>query len=145
MKTYLRLSVIALCSVSLAACGGGAQGTRDSIRAVGSSTVYPFAKLVAENFARSNTDFKSPIIESTGTGGGINLSCAGDGADTPDIANASRRMKKSEFDTCQQNGVDPKDYWKAPEGHPLHGFREEYNKLANQLVDAAHTEKGSHR
>ncbi len=105
MKTYLRLSAIALCTASLAACGGGGEGTRDSVRAVGSSTVYPFAKLVAENFARSNADFKSPIIESTGTGGGINLFCAGVGADTPDIANASRRMKKSEFETCQQNGV----------------------------------------
>jgi len=105
MKTYLRLSAIALCAASVSACGGGAEGTRDSVRAVGSSTVYPFAKLVAENFARSSPDFKSPIIESTGTGGGINLFCAGVGADTPDIANASRRMKKSEFETCQANGV----------------------------------------
>jgi phosphate transport system substrate-binding protein len=81
------------------------QGTRDSVRAVGSSTVYPFAKLVAENFAKSNPDFTSPIIESTGTGGGIELFCKGVGADTPDIANASRRMKASEFETCQKNGV----------------------------------------
>jgi len=68
--------------------------------------VYPFAKLVAENFARSNTGFKSPIIESTGTGGGINLFCAGIGPDTPDIANASRRMKPDEFQNCLANGVD---------------------------------------
>src|SRR5690606_15952077 len=65
----------------------------------------PFAKLVAETFARSNPEFASPIIESTGTGAGIQLFCAGVGANTPDIANASRRMKASEFQTCRQNGV----------------------------------------
>lgn len=106
MTTKLRFSLVALCAASLAACGGGAgDGTRNSVRAVGSSTVYPFAKLVAENFARSNLDFGSPIIESTGTGGGIELFCKAVGADTPDIANASRRMKLSEFETCQANGV----------------------------------------
>lgn len=106
MTTKLRFSLVALCAASLAACGGGAgDGTRNSVRAVGSSTVYPFAKLVAENFARSNPDFGSPIIESTGTGGGIELFCKAVGADTPDIANASRRMKLSEFETCQANGV----------------------------------------
>jgi phosphate transport system substrate-binding protein len=106
MTTKLSVSLAILGSVALAACGGGAtEGTRDSIRAVGSSTVFPFAKVVAENFARSNTDFRSPIIESTGTGGGIELFCQGIGANTPDIANASRRMKASEFEECQANGV----------------------------------------
>ena len=106
MKSILRTSLVALCAASLAACGGGGGSeTRDSVRAVGSSTVYPFAKLMAENFARSNTGFASPIIESTGTGGGIQLFCSGVGADTPDIANASRRMKTSEFQECQANGV----------------------------------------
>ena len=93
-------------TAALAACGGGtSEGTRDSVRAVGSSTVYPFAKVVAENFTRSNSGFSSPIIESTGTGGGIELFCQGVGANTPDIANASRRMKASEFEKCQKNGV----------------------------------------
>jgi phosphate transport system substrate-binding protein len=102
----LRLSFAALCAASLSACGGGAgDATRDSIRVVGSSTVYPFAKLVAENFSRSNAQFAAPIIESTGTGGGMNLFCAGIGANTPDITNASRRMKASEFEDCQKNGV----------------------------------------
>jgi phosphate transport system substrate-binding protein len=108
MTTKLRFSLVALCAASLAACGGsgaGGEGTRDSVRAVGSSTVYPFAKLVAENFARSNPDFTSPIVESTGTGGGIELFCQGVGANTPDIASASRRMKASEFAECQSNGV----------------------------------------
>ncbi len=106
MRPTLKISLLALCAATVAGCGGGSgSGTRDSIRAVGSSTVYPFAKLVAENFARSNPDFTSPIIESTGTGGGIELFCKGVGANTPDIANASRRMKVSEFEECQANGV----------------------------------------
>ena len=105
MKLKLSLPLVALCAASLAACGGATEATRDSVRAVGSSTVYPFAKLMAESFVRSNPDFGSPIIESTGTGGGIQLFCQGVGANTPDIANASRRMKASEFEECQANGV----------------------------------------
>ena len=98
----------AVSAAALAACGSGAgdSASRDSIRAVGSSTVFPFAKAVSEAFVRSNPDFKSPIIESTGTGGGMKLFCAGVGADTPDMANASRRMKASEFADCQANGVN---------------------------------------
>lgn len=77
---------------------------RDTISVVGSSTVYPFSTVVAERFGKS-TDFKTPKIESTGTGGGMKLFCAGAGIDTPDMSNASRRIKKSEFDKCQKNGV----------------------------------------
>ena len=106
MKFSKSLACASLSVLALAACGQNSGGsTRDSIRAVGSSTVYPFAKAVSEAFARDNPQFKSPLIESTGTGGGMKLFCAGAGADSPDIANASRRMKKSEFDTCQANGV----------------------------------------
>jgi phosphate transport system substrate-binding protein len=107
MKMRLHITLAAAAAALLAACNGGGtgEGTRDSVRAVGSSTVYPFAKLVAENFVKSNPDFASPIIESTGTGGGIELFCKGVGANTPDIANASRQMKASEFATCQANGV----------------------------------------
>ena len=107
MKTnaLLALPLIAA-SLVVSGCGQNSGGaTRDSIRAVGSSTVYPFAKTVAESLAQSNPDIKSPIIESTGTGGGMKLFCAGVGADTPDITNASRRMKLSEFEDCQANGV----------------------------------------
>src|SRR5690606_32154450 len=68
-------------------------------------TVYPFAKVVAESLARSNAELRSPLIEATGTGAGINLFCGGIGAATPDVVNASRRMKKSEFDRCRANGV----------------------------------------
>jgi phosphate transport system substrate-binding protein len=77
---------------------------RDQIRIVGSSTVFPFATAVAEEFGRS-TDFKTPIVESTGSGGGLKLFCAGVGVEYPDIANASRRIKQSEIDLCRTNGV----------------------------------------
>jgi len=108
MKTTTTIAFTALAALSLSACDnavGTGGGSRDSIRAVGSSTVYPFAKQVAESFARSNPDFSSPLIESTGTGGGMQLFCQGVGAETPDMANASRRMKVSEFDKCQANNV----------------------------------------
>ena len=78
---------------------------RDHISIVGSSTVYPFATVVAERFGKS-TNFATPKIESTGSGGGMKLFCTGVGVQTPDIANASRRIKKSEFDQCQENGVN---------------------------------------
>jgi len=77
---------------------------RDYIEVVGSSTVYPFSTVVAETFG-NKTKFKTPKIESTGTGGGMKLFCSGTGVNTPDITNASRRIKKSEFDSCQENGV----------------------------------------
>jgi phosphate transport system substrate-binding protein len=108
VKTFALLAAAATGVLSLAACGdqsSGAGGTRDQIRAVGSSTVYPFATAAAELFVQSNPGMKSPIIESTGTGGGMKLFCAGVGAQHPDIEDASRRMKKSEFDQCQANGV----------------------------------------
>ena len=78
---------------------------RTQMRAVGSSTVYPFAKQVAERVARANPRLGSPIIESTGTGAGIKLFCAGVGERFPDVANASRRMKASEAKACGANGV----------------------------------------
>ena len=84
--------------------GSGGSGGRDYMRIVGSSTVYPFATAVAERFARSGN--KAPVIESTGTGGGLKLFCAGTGIDTPDVANASRRIKASEVELCRGNGVD---------------------------------------
>lgn len=78
---------------------------RRNIRIVGSSTVYPFTKAVSERFAAANRNVPAPIVESTGTGGGAKLFCAGIGAKHPDILNASRRMKASEFKTCVANGV----------------------------------------
>jgi phosphate transport system substrate-binding protein len=78
--------------------------TRDYISIVGSSTVYPFATVVAEQFGKT-TKFKTPKIESTGSGGGMKLFCAGVGTEHPDITNASRRIKKSEFEKCHKNGI----------------------------------------
>ena len=78
---------------------------RDQMRVVGSSTVYPFAKAVAERVAQANPKLKAPIIESTGTGGGFKLFCAGIGERFPDVSNASRRIKASEARQCAANGV----------------------------------------
>jgi phosphate transport system substrate-binding protein len=78
---------------------------RDQIQVVGSSTVYPFSTIVAERFGNRGK-FKTPVIESTGTGGGMKLFCQGVGADTADVSNASRAMKASEWDSCQKNGVN---------------------------------------
>jgi phosphate transport system substrate-binding protein len=86
------------------ASGANAQAGRDYIFIVGSSTVYPFATVVAERFGRTS-DFPTPKIESTGSGGGLKLFCAGVGVEHPDITNASRRIKKSEVETCEKNGV----------------------------------------
>jgi phosphate transport system substrate-binding protein len=82
----------------------GSVHARDYISIVGSSTVYPFATVVAEQFGKT-TAFKTPKIESTGSGGGLKLFCAGVGTKHPDITNASRRIKKSECDSCAKNGI----------------------------------------
>jgi phosphate transport system substrate-binding protein len=81
-----------------------AHANRDYISIVGSSTVYPFATVVAEQFGRT-TQFKTPKIESTGSGGGLKLFCSGVGVDHPDITNASRAIKKSEQEKCAANGI----------------------------------------
>ncbi len=84
--------------------GASAQSGRDYVYVVGSSTVYPFATVVAERFGRSS-EFKTPKIESTGSGGGLKLFCDGVGVDYPDVTNSSRAIKQSEVDTCAGNGV----------------------------------------
>lgn len=104
-KILIGAATIAL----LAACGengagGSGAGARDAIWAAGSSTVFPFTTRVAENYAQKSGG-AAPRVESLGTGGGIAAFCAGVGPQTPDIANASRRMKASEFDQCAENGV----------------------------------------
>lgn len=119
-RKSLFVSVMAL---SLAACGNNsdksatssdasankavnaAMSGRDQIKVVGSSTVYPFAATVAETFGRT-TSFKTPIVESTGSGGGLKLFCSGFDENHPDIANASRRIKASEVGLCAKNGVN---------------------------------------
>ena len=102
MKLKTAIASVALAG-SIAAVSAPAMA-RDTVNIVGSSTVYPFATVVAERFGR-NTDFPTPKLESTGSGGGLKLFCAGVGTQHPDITNASRRMKTSEFQDCQNNGV----------------------------------------
>ena len=97
----LKLPATAAVVLALAATPAFA---RDQIKIVGSSTVFPFSTTVAERFGKS-TDFKTPIVESTGSGGGLKLFCAGTGENTPDITNASRRIKSSEVENCAENGV----------------------------------------
>jgi phosphate transport system substrate-binding protein len=89
----------------LAGAAASAQSARDYIFIVGSSTVYPFATVVAENFGRS-TRFKTPKMEATGSGGGLKLFCAGVGVQHPDVTNSSRAIKSSEVDMCKSNGVE---------------------------------------
>ena len=97
------LSAIATLSLAFSA-SAFAQAGRDYVYVVGSSTVYPFATVVAERFGRSS-EFKTPKIESTGSGGGLKLFCDGVGVDHPDITNSSRAIKQSELDTCAAHGV----------------------------------------
>ncbi len=96
-RLALTVSLIALSAIP-------ALAARDQIRIVGSSTVYPFTTTVAEAFGKAS-GMKTPVVESTGTGGGMKLFCAGVGEDTPDFTNASRAIKKSEFEDCKKNGV----------------------------------------
>jgi phosphate transport system substrate-binding protein len=104
----MRISLVAGAAVlaisSLAACAAMAQ-SRDQIRIVGSSTVFPYTQAVAEQFAAA-TGNPAPVVESTGTGGGMQVFCEGVGHDKADITGASRAMKKSEFESCVANGVD---------------------------------------
>ncbi len=95
-KTTIALLATAALTVSLSA--------RDQIKMVGSSTVYPFASAVAEELG-ATTKYPTPVVESTGSGGGMKLFCAGNDMNTPDITNASRRMKAKEFKMCEKNGV----------------------------------------
>ena len=100
----LKAAICSLAVVGTMAAASMPAMARDTINIVGSSTVYPFATVVAERFGR-NTNFPTPKLESTGSGGGFKLFCAGLGTQHPDITNASRRMKSSEFNMCQDNGV----------------------------------------
>ncbi len=102
----MKKSLTFAAAAALAIAGGFAQSAeaRDQIRIVGSSTVFPFSTAVAEQFGKS-TKYKTPVVESTGSGGGMKLFCAGVGVGHPDITNASRRIKSSEFKQCSDNGI----------------------------------------
>ena len=98
------LSILAMAAVSAVGVAHADTG-RDYVALVGSSTVFPFASAVAEHFGKANAKFKTPKVESTGTGGGLKLFCSGVGVQYPDIANASRRIKSSELEACEASGV----------------------------------------
>ena len=98
-----RMSVAIAAFAGLAITAGAAEA-RDQIHIVGSSTVFPFTTAVAENFGKAGK-FKTPVVESTGTGGGMKLFCSGVGENTPDITGASRKVKDSEIEGCKKNGV----------------------------------------
>lgn len=100
LRKTMAVAAIAVASIAVA----GTAHARDQIRVVGSSTVYPFTTAVAEQFGKTGK-FKTPVVESTGTGGGFKLFCAGVGPDHPDISDASRAIKASEIETCAKNGV----------------------------------------
>ena len=95
---------IAVATIAIVAAGSNVEA-RDQIRIVGSSTVFPFSTAVAEQFGKT-TSFKTPVVESTGSGGGMKLFCSGVGARHPDITNASRRIKSSEFKKCTSKGIN---------------------------------------
>jgi len=103
--TGKRLAVALVSALVLLALGAGNVQARDQIRIVGSSTVYPFASYVCEEFG-ATTQYPTPVIESTGSGGGLKLFSKGVGMGTPDITNTSRRMKLSEYERCMENGVE---------------------------------------
>ena len=103
-KTPLAIAAAAALALTASVALTDAAEARDQIRIVGSSTVFPFAAVVAEEFGKI-TDNKTPVVESTGSGGGLKLFCAGVGVGHPDITNASRRIKLSEVDRCAENGV----------------------------------------
>jgi phosphate transport system substrate-binding protein len=103
-KKNLSIAGSIAASVLMSNIALAAEGGRDYISIVGSSTVYPFATVVAEQLGKSGK-VKTPKVESTGTGGGIKLFCGGVGVQHPDVANASRAMKKSELEACQKSGV----------------------------------------
>ena len=96
--------ILATAVLAMAGSAASTAQARDQIRIVGSSTVFPFAAVVAEQFGKT-TKFKTPVIESTGSGGGLKLFCAGVGVNHPDVTNASRRIKMSEVKRCSKNGV----------------------------------------
>lgn len=105
MRFVSTAALLVTSALALSACGGNPSGnSRDFVRIVGSSTVYPFASAVAEATAKVD-GIKPPVIEATGTGAGMKLFCAGVGVAHPDIVNASRRMKASEYQDCAKNNV----------------------------------------
>ncbi|WP_341760502.1 substrate-binding domain-containing protein [Candidatus Endowatersipora endosymbiont of Watersipora subatra] len=127
---------------------------RDQIQIVGSSTVFPFSTAVAEQFGQK-TSFKTPVVESTGSGGGLKLFCSGIGEETPDITNASRRIKEREFNKCIQNGATPVEIKVGFDGIVMSSAKEGivlnlthlqiFNALAKKVVVDGELKDNPHR
>ncbi len=138
----MKFRSIILATTILAAASGAAHA-RDEIRIVGSSTVYPFTTAVAETFGKVSG--KTPVVESTGTGGGFKLFCAAAGVDSPDFTNASRAIKKSEFEDCAKNGINVIEIkvgfdglTVATAGEPIELTKQQlFMALAKQVPDAS--------
>ena len=138
----MKIRSIILATTILAAASGAAHA-RDEIRIVGSSTVYPFTTAVAETFGKVSG--KTPVVESTGTGGGFKLFCAAAGVDSPDFTNASRAIKKSEFEDCAKNGINVIEIkvgfdglTVATAGEPIKLTKQQiFMALAKQVPDAS--------
>ncbi|MGC6485200.1 MAG: substrate-binding domain-containing protein [Candidatus Puniceispirillales bacterium] len=128
----MRFTPIVL-GLTMAVSVAGAAQARDQISIVGSSTVYPFATIVAEKFGQSS-GFKTPVIESTGSGGGMKLFCAGVGLEHPDITNASRAIKSKEVTLCESNGVEFQEFIVGNDGLAFANS----NKVASFNISIAH-------
>ena len=139
MNRILKTTVLAAAVMSVA----GVAQAREQINIVGSSTVYPFASFVAEEFG-ATTNYPTPVIEGTGSGGGMRLFCNGVGTGTPDVTNSSRRMKVSELERCLENGVtditevfigsDGIAFAQTADNEPMPVTREQIFLAAAQLV-----------
>ena len=138
----MKIRSLILATTILAAASSQAFA-RDEIRIVGSSTVYPFTTAVAETFGK--TSGKTPVVESTGTGGGFKLFCAAAGVDSPDFTNASRAIKKSEFEDCAKKGINVIEIkvgfdglTVATAGEPIKLTKQQiFMALAKQVPDAS--------
>ena len=140
------LTSVAIAAAAIAGMSGVASAQEQQIQIVGSSTVFPFSTAVAERFAQKS-EFPAPVVESTGTGGGIKLFCEAVGESSPDIANASRRIKDTELEECKGNGVTPVEVKigydgivlaNSKQGPQMTVTREQiFQALAKQLPDAS--------
>ncbi len=120
MKTRLFTAIaVVLFSMSVA----NSALARDQISIVGSSTVFPFATTVAEQFGQ-RMKYKTPVIESTGSGGGLKMFCAGIGTNTPDITNSSRAIKEKEKAMCAEAGINPIEYLIGYDGITISNAKE---------------------
>ncbi|MFZ9006696.1 MAG: substrate-binding domain-containing protein [Nitrosopumilaceae archaeon] len=138
MKTKL---VSAFAVVLFMMTGANSAVARDQISIVGSSTVFPFATTVAEKFGQSHK-WKSPVIESTGSGGGIKMFCAGIGTNTPDITNASRAIKEKEVAMCAENNITPIEYLIGYDGITISNAKDGVDyKLTKEEIYKAVAEK----